>query len=80
MLPVMFVREGKAAVAAGCNLGLVSVDKDPGVTVRTAAAIAGNNPVMRPSDRLLVNQFHSGFRLGLEAEVGLLEAGASHGL
>ena len=60
---------GNSAVVASRNLGLVCVDEDPRVAGRAAAAIARNNAVVSPPDRLLVNQFHS--RQGLWLECGL---------
>lgn len=53
------------AVIACCDFGLVGVDEDLRVASRAAAAITGHDAVMRPSDRLLVNHFHSRERLGL---------------
>lgn len=50
--------KGSSAVVARGNLGLVSVDKDPWVTSRAAAAIACHNSVVGPGDRHLVYQFH----------------------
>lgn len=57
--------EGKTAVVAGSNLGLVGVDEDPGVTEGTAAAVTLNNPLLRPAHRLLMDELNGGIRLGL---------------
>jgi hypothetical protein len=65
VLPVMFVCKWQAAVAARRDLGLVGVDEDPGVSGRAAAAVAGNDALVRPADGLLVNHLHGGLGLGL---------------
>ena len=63
----MATYERKTAVAAGGNLGLVSVDKDLGVTERTTAAVTADDSLVGPADGLLVDKFDSGHRLGLQA-------------
>lgn len=78
MLAVVLVGEWQAAVVAGGNLGLVRVDEDPGVSVRTTASITSHDPVVSPADGLLVDELHGRVGLGLEIEVGLLEAGTRH--
>lgn len=55
----------QAAVVADGNLGLVGVDEDPGVSVRTAAAIARHDSVVGPADGLLVDELHGRVGLGL---------------
>lgn len=57
--------EWQAAVVADGNLGLVGVDEDPGVTVRTTASIARHNPVVSPADGLLMDELHGRVGLGL---------------
>jgi hypothetical protein len=57
--------ERKSTVAAGNNLGLVGVDKDPGVAQGTAATVAADDLVLHPADGLLVNELDSGHRRGL---------------
>lgn len=57
--------EWQAAVVADSNLGLIGVDEDPGVTVRTTASIARYNPVVSPADGLLVDELHGRVGLGL---------------
>jgi hypothetical protein len=57
--------ERKSTVAAGNNLGLVSVDEDPGVAQGTAATVAADNPVLHPANGLFVNEFDSSHRRGL---------------
>lgn len=56
---------GNTTVVAGSNLGLVSVDEDPGVSTSATAAITGNDAVVSPLHRLLVNQLDSRLRLRL---------------
>lgn len=80
VLAVVLVGVWQAAVVADGNLGLVGVDEDPGVSVRTAAAITRHNSVVGPADGLLVDELYGRVGLGLEIEVCLLEAGARHGL
>lgn len=80
VLAVVFVGEWQAAVVTGGNLGLVGVDEDAGVSVGTTASIASHNPVVSPADGLLVDELNGRVGLGLEIEVGLLEARTRHGL
>lgn len=61
----------QSAVAADGNLRLVGIDKDLGVALGTAAAIALDNALVRPADRLLVNHFHCGKRLWLVRSVSV---------
>ena len=49
--------KGQPAVSAGGNLGLVRVDKDPGVASRTTTTVARYDTVVRPPYRLLVDEF-----------------------
>jgi len=55
----------QSAVGARLNLWLVEVDIDLGVSGRATAAIAGNDPVVSPAHRLLVNKLDGGIRTGL---------------
>jgi hypothetical protein len=71
MLSVVLVGEWEAAVAARRNLGLVGVDEDPRVTSGTTAAVAGDNSVVGPSHRLLVNHLHGRLGLGLSAQLAI---------
>lgn len=61
----------RAAVVASGNLGLVGVDKDLGVAVGAAAAIADNDTIMSPLNGLLVNHLHCGEGLRLRIEISL---------
>ncbi len=63
--------EWESAVAAGGNLGLVGVDEDLGVSGRAAAAIADNDPLVRPLDGLLVDELHGRVGLWLRGSVWL---------
>jgi hypothetical protein len=80
MFAVMLVRERQSTVAASADLRLVRVDEDPRVARGTTAAIAGNDAIVRPAHRLLVNELHGGVRLWLHAVVCLLEPRPGHGL
>jgi hypothetical protein len=55
----------QAAIAANSNLGLVGVDKDPGMAFRTTTTVAGNNSLVSPCDWLLVDHLNSSLRLRL---------------
>lgn len=57
--------EWQAAVVADCDLWLVRVDEDARMTRWSAAAVACHNAIVRPADGLLVDELHSGVRLGL---------------
>lgn len=50
--------EWKSAVVADGNLGLVSVDEDARVSSRTAATVARHHTVVRPANRLLVDELY----------------------
>lgn len=63
---------GDAAVAAVCNLGLVSVDVDLGMSRRATAAITDDHAVMGPSHRLLVNQLNGSLWLRLFDPLALM--------
>lgn len=56
----------KPAVVACSDFGLVGVDEDLGMAQWPATAIAGDNPVLCPAHRLLVDKFNGGVRLRLE--------------
>lgn len=55
----------QTAVSAWGDLGLVGVDKDSGVSSRATAAVACDNLVVCPPNRLPVNEFNGGLRLRL---------------
>lgn len=46
--------------------------------MRTAAAIAGHNPVVRPADGLLVDELHGGVGLGLRQWLASCESRIPH--
>jgi hypothetical protein len=48
------------AVCAPADLGLIGVDEDPGMTERAASTVAGNDALVCPANRLLVDEFDSG--------------------
>lgn len=50
----------QAAVCAPADLGLISVDKDPGVPQRAASSVARYGAVMCPADGLLVDELNGG--------------------
>lgn len=52
--------EWKTAVCAPADLGLVGVDKDPGVTERATSTVAGDNALVRPANGLLVDEIDGG--------------------
>lgn len=52
-------------VVAYSDLGLVGIDKDLGVTSGATTTIASDDAVVRPADRLLVNELYGGVGLGL---------------
>lgn len=54
------------AVCAHVYLWLVGIDEDPWVAQWAAASITFDNPFMRPSNRLLMNQGDSSLGLWLE--------------
>lgn len=54
-----------STVAADGNLGLVGVDKDLGVALGAATAVAGDHALVCPRHGDLVNHFHGGKRLWL---------------
>lgn len=57
----------QAAVVADRDLGLVRVDEDARMASRPAAAVAGHDAVVRPADRLLVDELYGGVGLGLQS-------------
>lgn len=80
MLSVVFICIWQSAIIADRDLGLVSVDEDPRVSMRATAAIASYHAVVSPVDRLLVDELDGRVGLGLKIEVCLLEPGTRHGL
>lgn len=80
VFPVMLVGKWNTTVATRSNFGLVSVDKDPRMSRSTTSTIAGDDPIMRPAHRLLMNELHGRVRLRLHAIIRLLEPRARHGL
>lgn len=48
----------QATVCAPANLGLISVDKDPGVPQRSASSVARYGAVVCPADGLLVDELN----------------------
>lgn len=61
----MATYEGKTAVAAGSNLGLVGVDEDLGVAQGTATAVTADDALFRPADGLSVDELNGSQGLGL---------------
>lgn len=57
--------ERKSTICAPINLWLIDVDEDSWVAQWPSASITRDNPCVRPSHRLFVNEFNCGFRLGL---------------
>jgi hypothetical protein len=57
--------ERKTAVAAGSNLGLVSVDEDTGVAQWAAASVTADDSLVGPAHGLLVDKFDGGHGLRL---------------
>lgn len=57
--------EGKTAVAAGSNLGLVGVDEDLGVAQGTATTVTADDTLFRPADGLSVDELNGSQGLGL---------------
>lgn len=57
--------EWQSAVGAGRDLRLVRVDKNARVAGRATAAVAGHHAVVRPADRLLVDELYGGVGLRL---------------
>ncbi len=57
--------ERKSTVCTPVDLWLVDIDEDPWVTQRPSTSIARDNPCVRPSHRLFVDQIDCSFRLGL---------------
>ena len=57
--------KGQTAVVARSNLGLVRVDVDLGMPRWPAAAVAGDDALVRPPHRLLVDELNGRVRLWL---------------
>jgi hypothetical protein len=57
--------EGKPAISAPVDLGLVKIDEDPWVTQWATATVARHYAFLPPSDRLLVDEFDGGERAWL---------------
>jgi hypothetical protein len=68
--------KGKTAVAAGSNLGLVSVNEDTGVTQRAAAAVTADNSLVGPAHGLHVDKFDGG--QGLRLKDSMLDIHVMH--
>ena len=58
--------ERKTAVAAGGDLGLVGVEVDLGMAQGTTAAVASDDMLLRPADRLSVDELNGSVGLGLD--------------
>lgn len=65
MMTVTYI--GSTTVTAHSDFWLVGVDVDLGVASRAATAIARNDAVVRPPDRLLMDEFYGSVRLWLDS-------------
>ena len=57
--------EWKTTINAPTDLWFVDVDEDPWMPERTSTTIARDHPLMGPSNRLFVYQWHRGLWLWL---------------
>lgn len=75
---MVFIGKRKSAICAMAYHGLVRVDKDSGMTKRTATPVAWYHSIMSPSNRLLMDKVDSSIRQWLVFHNGLFESWTRH--
>jgi len=75
---VVFVCEWNPAVAADGNLWLVGIDEDLGMAQGSSTTITGDDFMVGPLYRLLVNQFNGSVWLGLMLHNRLFKSWPCH--